>query len=148
MMTPREALALAIQLHAGQKDKAGRPYWEHCQRVQARLVEWNPASSILIAAALHDVLEDTGVSGLELVQFGVPRDALELIRTLTRKHGEDYDAYIMRISMDADAMTIKLADLADNLDPLRLLQLPLGERKRLYHKYNNALRVLLDIGAC
>jgi len=147
-MTPREALALAIQLHAGQKDKAGRPYWEHCMRVQARLVEWNPASSILIAAALHDVFEDTGVSGLELVQAGVPRNALALLHILTRKQGEDYDAYIMRVSMDSDAMMIKLADLADNLDPLRLEQLPLGERKRLYHKYNSAMRVLLDIGAC
>lgn len=148
MMTPRGALALAIQLHGNQKDKAGMPYWEHCQRVQAHLVQWNPPSSVLIAAALHDVMEDCGTSGLELIQAGVPRAALDLIKRMTKSPGQDYDAYIQGIRDEPDVVTIKLADLADNLDPLRLMQLKPAQRKTLYHKYNSALRVLLDIGAC
>lgn len=148
MINPIEALYLAQRLHEGQVDKAGLPYAGHLERVFSKLRQWNVAPSVLVAAALHDALEDGKAHVLDLYNQGVGRYSMELIHCLSRRAGEDYDAYIVRVGQHADARVIKLADLGDNLDPLRLLQLPPADRKRLYHKYNNALRYLLDIGAC
>ena len=46
---------LAHRAHAGQVDKAGRPYIEHVARVAARVADDPEAEAV---AWLHDVLED------------------------------------------------------------------------------------------
>src|SRR5699024_8102125 len=50
-----EAKTLAQQAHAGQTDKAGRPYIEHVARVAAQVAFWPEAEAV---AWLHDVVED------------------------------------------------------------------------------------------
>ncbi len=68
-----DALAFCRAAHAGQVDKAGRPYAEHPERVAARamrIIDAVPPSvvggregiEILRAALLHDVVEDAAVT--------------------------------------------------------------------------------------
>ncbi len=141
-MSPSEALDLAQELHMGQLDKSGKPYWQHLQRVQARLSEF-PAN-LQIAAALHDSIEDTDVSAEQLVEMGVPIEAVRIVTVLTKSQDVEYEAYLERIAQDQEALWIKLADVADNSDALRLAHLPKDQRDRLRKKYTLALDILLN----
>ena len=117
-MTPQQALDLAAQLHAGQVDKAGRPYIEHLKRVQARLVDY--VDHIQVASALHDSIEDQGQTAESLAAFGVPSEAIEIIDLVTKRKGPTVAEQIFKISRHPGALAVKLADTADNSDPLRL----------------------------
>ncbi len=143
-MSPRDALKLAQRLHEGQKDKAGLPYWEHPARVQARLrsMRWVPAH-VLEAAVLHDVLEDCGVDGEALLREGVSPRALGLVRILTRQPGESYPLYLQAVRKSKWGLLIKLADIGDNTDPIRLAMLDEALRTRLLEQYAKALGILL-----
>ena len=60
------ALQIAVQAHAGQKDKNGEPYIFHLIRVMARCT----SPDARIVALLHDVVEDTSVSFEQLTEAG------------------------------------------------------------------------------
>lgn len=61
------ARQIATTAHAGQTDKAGRPYIDHPRRVASRLVDLQEQA----AAWLHDVIEDTGVTAVDLLKAGI-----------------------------------------------------------------------------
>lgn len=129
------ARALAIQAHAGQVDKAGKPYIEHPQRIASRVAGDDLAARV---AWLHDVVEDTDVTPEEIRrQFG---DATaKAVDALTRRRDEDSDAYYARVRSNRTALRVKLADIADNTDPERMAQLNAATRHRLTLKYREAL---------
>ena len=64
MVERERARQFAVEAHAGQTDKAGRPYVEHLQRVAEALPEHLQA-----AGWLHDVIEDTPVDAETLHAF-------------------------------------------------------------------------------
>jgi hypothetical protein len=67
---------------------------------------------------LHDMLEDSDVTLDELRAAGVTEDELAAIQLLTRG-SESYEAYVDGIAASADrlAISVKLCDLLDHLDP-------------------------------
>jgi hypothetical protein len=74
-----------------------------------------------IVAVLHDVLEDTACSVVDLRRAGYPEEVIEALDRLTCRDGEAYEPYIERIVEDRLARQVKLADLKDNLANNRLL---------------------------
>ena len=123
-MTPEEALALARDLHGAQLDKLGDDFVDgHLRRVQAAVSCYND-SALSIAAALHDVLEDTKTKAEKLFSSGVPLEAVRVIGIVTKRyneHGEDgYSLFIDRIiaSGNRNAVLVKLADVTDHLRPV------------------------------
>lgn len=134
-----QAVTLAARLHGLQVDKCGDPYVAHCVRVMLRLPAC-ASDTERIAAVLHDVFED--VPDARLSTHGVPLRAIQMVRALTRREGESYDDYIIRVAKAEWARRIKIADLQDNLDPSRLGRLPEGVRERLRAKYAKALAFL------
>lgn len=135
MMTD-EAEKLARVAHAGQRDKAGLPYIDHCERVAARV---HP--SLQAIGWLHDVLEDTCFTEDDLrVLF--PAYVIEAVVALTHLPGETRDAYYARVLVNDAARHVKIADITDNTDPRRLLALDPEEAWRLLRKYAHALDVL------
>jgi guanosine-3',5'-bis(diphosphate) 3'-pyrophosphohydrolase len=110
-----KAILLARAAHDGQKDKGGRPYVLHCLRVMARL----ETEEEMTVGVLHDVLEDTFVTPRFLLDAGFPAQVIEAVVALTRAPGERYMEYIHRVGRHALATKVKMADLADNLDPDR-----------------------------
>ena len=111
------AIAIAASAHADQIDKSGHPYILHPIRVMQRVSEHGLA--VQIVAVLHDVVEDTAVTLDELRQLGFTEEVLEGVDAMTRRDAEDYYAYIERCSRNRVASLVKLADLADNSDPVR-----------------------------
>ena len=108
-----DALALALAVHRGQRDKMGEPYIRHVVRVAETV-----SDEARIPALLHDVLEDGDLGPAGLVESGVPDAIVTTIETLTRRDGEAYEDYIERVATDPVARAVKLADLADNLGRL------------------------------
>lgn len=117
--TIEDAIAFAAQKHKGQVDEAGVPYIYHPLNVMRRL----HTEEERIVAVLHDVCEDCGVTFEELRQLGYSELVIEAIDYLTKRPGEqgdNYPAFIERIRRGpALAIKVKLADLADNMDPDR-----------------------------
>ncbi len=118
-MDPAGAQHLAERLHHGQRDGAGEPLIDHVRRVagavppDARVVAW-----------LHEVLEYTAISELELLREGLSADELRALRLLTRDRESRSDTdYLAHVEMIARALgagariarAVKRADLEDRL---------------------------------
>jgi len=114
-----DAIAHAATAHREQWDLGGLPYILHPLRVMMK-VETNEER---MAAVLHDVLEDTGTIAEDLLRLGCPIEVVEAVDVLTRRPDESYEAFIERVAQNAIARRVKLADLEDNLNTLRLREL-------------------------
>lgn len=130
-----ETIAFAAKAHAGQRDKSGVPYIAHPLAVMRAVSEaaWH-------VAVLHDVIEDCpDVLFLDLADMGYTSEELRAIEALTRRKGEEYDAFIQRIIDTGGplAIEVKMADLEDNLDLRRLNEVTDNDRERA-KKYRTA----------
>ncbi len=141
MSTLERAIALAATLHAGQVDKAGAPYILHPLRVMLRMT----TEEDCIAAVLHDVIEDCGVTPEVLLAEGFAPAVVEAVGYLTKLKidgvEESYDAFIRRVAMNPIARRVKLGDLDDNMDLSRIAQ-PTSKDVARSEKYRKAKLVL------
>ena len=121
---PQKAQAFARTRHAGQAGKRpGEPYMQHVEAVVELLLDQQePSASVLAAAYLHDCLEKTDTTVLELIrEFG--EDVAELVYWLTDPdESEDDVKHLLSAWRLAraprEAKIIKLADIADNADAI------------------------------
>jgi len=141
-MRIQETILRIRQLHDGQYDKGGQPYWRHPVRVMLRL---GPKAHQYIreAALLHDVVEDCGVTLSDIHQAGYSHITLTIVELLSRRPGESYGAFIDRLiaSKHGEAMQVKLADLYDNTAPGRVAALP-KEYEWIGKRYGQAIERL------
>lgn len=133
------AKELAHRAHAGQVDKAGRPYIEHVERVAARVAGDDEAEAV---AWLHDVLEDCEFVDVRTLDSEFPPNIVEAVEHMTRQHFRDAEWYYASIRENTLAMRVKLADIADNMDEARLALLDEETAYRLRRKYAKALAAL------
>ena len=130
----KAAERFAREKHKLQTDKNGDPYILHPLRVAARV----SSEAEKVVALLHDVLEDTDTTTDELATCGLTPEQLQALQLLTHAKQEPYLAYLTRVKQNPLALTVKLADLADNSDPDRLAKLPTAMAERLRQKYEQA----------
>lgn len=124
------ATHLLTHYHDGQLDKTGQPYILHPQRVALKL--WRDAEErgapfpeeLYVTGLLHDLFEDTYACRAIIMGY-VPESVIDAIEIVSRKEGETYMEFIHRIANSENRMAIlvKLADLSDNLDPVRTARL-------------------------
>jgi len=131
------AIAIAEKHHAGQVDKAGRPYMEHPLRVMKAMS--NDAERIV--AILHDVIEDTDFTLEQLAAEGFPGYILEALDSVTRRDGETYEAFITRAAANPIGRRVKYADLQDNADLARIAAPTAADIART-EKYHRAMTQL------
>lgn len=110
------AMHLAINAHGKQLDRNGQPYIGHCFRVMSA----GQTLEEKIVGALHDILEDTDLSIIDLSAEGFSEHVIDAVHTLTKLENEDYDHYIGRVERNDLAIRVKLNDLTDNMDLRRL----------------------------
>lgn len=137
-----DAYRLAAELHAGQTDKAGRPYIEHLARVFLKVLADGGGRYQQIAALLHDAIEDGLATTESLAAAGVPGQSITLMLALTRRGHEPYEQYVRRALATPGAALIKRADVEDNSDPDRLALLGEETAARLARKYAKAISLL------
>jgi (p)ppGpp synthase/HD superfamily hydrolase len=111
--TLEDAIALAAHWHRGQRypSLTGEPFILHPLRVMLQV----DSDVARIVAVLHDVLEDTAYSVVDLRRAGYSDSVIVALDCLTRRDGEAYEPYIERIAENTLAQQVKLADLTDNL---------------------------------
>ncbi|MFN7946754.1 MAG: GTP pyrophosphokinase [Blastocatellia bacterium] len=137
MATLERAIAIAVQAHQGQRDKAGAPYILHPLRLMMRM----QTEAEMIAAVLHDVIEDTEWTPDGLRAEGFSAGIIEAIECLTRPPDETYDDFIERVKTSPVAWRVKIADLEDNMNIRRIEMLTPKDLERL-EKYHRAWRAL------
>jgi (p)ppGpp synthase/HD superfamily hydrolase len=99
----------------------------------------------MIAAVLHDVVEDTDWTFEKLKAEGFGDEVLDALRLLTHDKKVPYKIYIEKIKSNRIALKVKLADLEDNLDIKRIAHPKLRDYARIaeYLKYYNELKKLV-----
>jgi len=127
MPTLEDAIALAVEAHRGQRDKAGQTYILHPLRVMLRL----EGEAERMVAVLHDVVEDSSYTLEHLRGLGYPEEVLGALDCLTKREGETYEAFIERVLPHPLARRVKLADLEDNMDVRRLTAVTAKDAERL-----------------
>lgn len=134
------AEAIAREAHKNQTRKFGKnePYIVHPQRVAAKLAERYPLEpSYQIVAWLHDVLEDTAHTRESLMEQGIGEEYVVMVEALSRREGETYFDFIMRMKFAHMPRRVKMADVEDNMSD----DLKEGSMK---DKYRLALYVLQE----
>ncbi len=135
----QRAKDLAHRAHAGQVDKAGRPYIEHVARVAAAVSDDPEAEAV---AWLHDVLEDAPEFDAEVFAT-FPGEVYGCVDCLTRSgYINARGNYYSVIRRHPIALRVKLADIADKANEDRLAVLDGKTAARLRAKYARALRAL------
>ncbi|BCS95446.1 hypothetical protein DSLASN_10780 [Desulfoluna limicola] len=122
-----KSLAIALSAYSGHQDKAGRTYILHPLRVMAKMENEDE----MAVALLHDVVEDSGYTAKDLMDAGIPSHVVGAVECLTRVDGESYEDFIERVQSNPIASAVKIADLEDNMDILRLDMLGERELRRL-----------------
>jgi (p)ppGpp synthase/HD superfamily hydrolase len=141
MTTLERAIAIAAAAHAGQVDKAGQPYILHPLRVMLRVTSEHER----MAAVLHDVVEDTGVSLQQLIAEGFPPQVIAAVDALTKRHGESRVEAAQRASTNLIGCEVKLADNAENMDLTRIQNPSARDFARL-EEYKVVCEILLKRG--
>lgn len=127
---------LVTLLFEGKKDKAGHDYIEHLLFVE-KMVETTPEK---IVALLHDTLEDTPITLEDLKKMGYPKEILESVFLLTKRHDMSYVSYIDHLiaSNNEIALKVKQMDLKHNMDLGRFQEVRDIDRERVLVKYTPA----------
>ena len=128
----RRAYYYAEQAHDGQRRRSGEPYIIHPLAVANILAEMHLDHHSLMAAMLHDVIEDTGVPKQALAaQFGdVVTNLVDGVSKLTNIHFEDkeqqqaenFQKMAMAMAKDIRVILVKLADRTHNMRTLGSLR--------------------------
>jgi (p)ppGpp synthase/HD superfamily hydrolase len=138
VFTLEDAIAIATAAHDGQVDKSGRPYIGHPLRVMESVT----GEHARMAAVLHDVIEDTAVTAEDLLARGCPAVVVDAVVALSHLPEEPQEDYLRRVAANPLALSVKRADIGDNLSPARMARLDEATRERLQAKYARALGLL------
>ncbi len=121
-------------------DKAGKPYVQHLQAVANNLIE--PTDEMLAVAWLHDSIEDTSITYDELnTKFG--KTVSDAVDAISKRSGENYDDYLVRVKENSTTCLVKIADLKHNADLTRLPKITEKDVAR-QHKYQKVIQFLLS----
>ncbi|OOR99291.1 guanosine-3',5'-bis(diphosphate) 3'-pyrophosphohydrolase [Haemophilus paracuniculus] len=137
-MLADKAKQFAQHWHANQQDKAGKPYFLHLEFV-AKFVA-DQSDEVIATAWLHDIVEDTVIT-IEQIEQLFGKVVAQAVEAITKRQGEDYQAYLERIKKNGIARKVKIADLTHNMDLSRLPHINEKDLARA-EKYRNAYRFL------
>jgi (p)ppGpp synthase/HD superfamily hydrolase len=135
-----KAIKIAMQAHEGQVDRGGKPYILHPLAVMLDVVYFG--SDYMIAAVLHDVIEDSDITLDHIVEQGFSAEVIEALQLLTKSKDKTYDNYISDIKGNGIARVVKMSDLKHNMQLRRLKRIKTSDMER-YKKYKNAYEELL-----
>lgn len=126
------AYFFAEQAHYGQRRRSGEPYVTHPLAVAGILADMHMDHQSLIAAMLHDVIEDTGIEKsaigeqfgptvAELVD-GVSKLTQMEFQSLEEKQAENFQKMALAMAQDIRVILVKLADRLHNMRTLGVLK--------------------------
>src|SRR5436190_8955913 len=121
----REAYKFADEAHLGQFRASGEPYITHPIAVAGMCADWKLDAQAIMAALMHDAMEDCGISKAELIErFGAPTadlvdglTKLDKLRFSTREESqaESFRKMLLAMTRDVRVILVKLADRLHNM---------------------------------
>ena len=127
-----EAFHFSEAAHQGQFRVSGEPYISHPVAVATILADWRLDSQALIAAMLHDVVEDTAITSAQINErFGKSvADLVDGVSKLTQiefqtyedAQAENFRKMLLAMARDVRVILIKLADRLHNMRTLEVMQ--------------------------
>ncbi len=133
----KEAYRFSDEMHLGQVRRSGEPYISHPIAVAEICAGWKLDAQAIMAALLHDVMEDQDVKKDELIErFGAP--VASLVDGLSKLEKIEFQSQIeaqaenfrkMLLAMASDVRVI-LIKLADRLHNMRTLEVMAPAKKR------------------
>ena len=121
----REAYRFADEAHLGQFRASGEPYITHPIAVAGLCAEWKLDAQAIMAALMHDAMEDCGITKAELIErFGAPTadlvdglTKLDKLQFSTREESqaESFRKMLLAMARDVRVILIKLADRLHNM---------------------------------
>ena len=142
-----KAALICVTKHQSQRDKMGCAYFQHPMRVAMRCSANDETigsinvAELKVVALLHDTIEDTDVTPEYLLSEGFPQHVVDAILSVTKKEGESYEDFVARAKVNPIGRIVKIHDLEDNLDVMRLDEVSPSMAAR-FTKYLKALRFL------
>ena len=96
----------------------------------------------------HDCIEDHGVSDLELKELMLTQRIIDAIHLVTKRKGESHEQYKAKVKSSLDSIVVKIADIEDNINVLRLPRILEKDVQRLktYHTFYKELEQCIDNG--
>lgn len=132
------AYRFSAAAHEGQFRRSGEPYISHPVSVAAILAELHLDTPTIIAALLHDVVEDTGTSTQEISekfgkQVAVLVDGLSKLdkiefQSATQAQAENFRKMLLAMSQDVRVILVKLADRLHNMQTLDVMRVEKQQR--------------------
>jgi guanosine-3',5'-bis(diphosphate) 3'-pyrophosphohydrolase len=121
----REAYRFADEAHLGQFRASGEPYITHPIAVAGLCADWKLDAQAIMAALMHDAMEDCGVTKVELIErFGAPTadlvdglTKLDKLQFSTREESqaESFRKMLLAMARDVRVILVKLADRLHNM---------------------------------
>jgi GTP pyrophosphokinase/guanosine-3',5'-bis(diphosphate) 3'-pyrophosphohydrolase len=121
----REAYKFADEAHLGQFRASGEPYITHPLAVAGLCADWRLDVQAIMAALMHDAMEDCGISKTELIErFGATTaDLVDGLTKLDKLHfstreesqAESFRKMLLAMARDVRVILIKLADRLHNM---------------------------------
>lgn len=152
---PHNAMAFSTYLMGQGRDYGGAPIYLHLVRVTNNCLSLKGSPcvatdglslrSMSVVAALHDTVEDCPVSLENLREMGLREELVEAVDSITHRPGERYADYIVRCAENRLARMVKVADLLDNTDPVRMARLDGHVQDRLSDKYLAAFDYISEV---
>ena len=151
----KKAYEYASNLHSHQFRDSNEPYIIHPLNVAYILASIHADSDTICAGLLHDIIEDTNITALDLLELGIDKEIVETVFMVTKplkektelseeerlqSYNEEIDSIIG--SGNSHALRLKVRDMKNNYDPKRLELLQSEKREWLDKKYGNNLRKL------
>jgi guanosine-3',5'-bis(diphosphate) 3'-pyrophosphohydrolase len=135
----REAYKFADGAHLGQFRASGEPYITHPLAVAGLVADWRLDAQALMAALMHDAMEDCGITKVELIEkFGAPTaelvdglTKLDKLQFSTREEGqaESFRKMLLAMARDVRVILVKLADRLHNMRTMTAM--PANKRGRI-----------------
>ncbi|MEO7851928.1 MAG: HD domain-containing protein, partial [Rubrivivax sp.] len=126
-----EAYKFADVAHLGQFRATGEPYITHPIAVAALCADWKLDVQAIMAALMHDAMEDCGITKSELIdRFGAPTaelvdglTKLDKLHVSTREEGqaESFRKMLLAMARDVRVILVKLADRLHNMRTMHAL---------------------------
>lgn len=135
---------IAKNAHRGQRDKLGHDYFDgHLVPIAAAAAVFG--ETVTSAAWLHDVIEDTTLTGTDLQGAGIAESVVAAVESVSRRPGETYKELIDRAAADPVGRYVKLVDNGWNItnNPLLARTDPPKAASLLAGRYVPARRQLL-----
>ena len=133
------AYIYAMQAHGSQKRASGDPFVAHPLEVAAILTDLKLDAATIVAAVLHDTVEDTAATLEEIrttfgAEIGALVDGLTKIKRLDlvskqAAQGENFRKLLLAVAVDLRVLLVKLADRLHNMRTLGFM--PPDKRKRI-----------------